>query len=126
MAKTQKRIVSKSLKKHAQILCLLSKVKPKVIKALISASDNSLIGTISSCTSDILNGVYTLTPTQKKRLKRYKSSLRKLTEKPSSLNTKRALLMKGGSMLPVLIGTIAPLLIKTILPKLFRKDKKKL
>ena len=126
MAKTQKRIVSRSLKKHAQILCLLSKVKPKVIKALISASDNSLIGTISSCTSDILNGVYTLTPTQKKRLKRYKSSLRKLTEKPSSLNTKRALLMKGGSMLPVLIGTIAPLLIKTILPKLFRKDKKKL
>lgn len=126
MAKTQKRIVSKSLKKHAQILCLLSKVKPKVIKALISASDNSLIGTISSCTSDILNGVYTLTPTQKKRLKRYKTSLRKLTEKPSSLNTKRALLMKGGSMLPVLIGTIAPLLIKTILPKLFRKDKKKL
>ena len=124
MAKTQKRTVSKRLKKHVQILCLLSKVKPKVIKALISASDNSLIRTISS--SDILNGVYTLTPTQKKRLKRYKSSLRKLTEKPSSLNTKRALLMKGGSMLPVLIGTIAPLLIKTILPKLFRKDKKKL
>ena len=126
MAKTQKRTVSKRLKKHAQILCLLSKVKPKVIKALISASDNSLIRTISSCSSDILNGVYTLTPTQKKRLKRYKCSLRKLTEKQSSLNTKRALLMKGGSMLPVLIGTIAPLLIKTILPKLFRTGKKKL
>ena len=124
MAKTQKRTVSKRLKKHVQILCLLSKVKPKVIKALISASDNSLIRTISS--SDILNGVYTLTPTQKKRLKRYKCSLRKLTEKQSSLNTKRALLMKGGSMLPVLIGTIAPLLIKTILPKLFRTGKKKL
>ena len=124
MAKTQKRIVSKRLKKHAQILCLLAKVKPKVIKALISASDNSLIKTISSCSSDILNGVYTLTPTQKKRLKRYKCSLRKLTERQTPLNTKRTLLMKGGSMLPVLIGTIAPLLIKAILPKLFRTDKK--
>ena len=120
MGQKRKGGVSKSLKKHAQILCLLAKVKPKVIKALIAASDNSLIQTISSCSSDILNGIYSLTPSQKNRLKRYRCSLRKLTEKRVSTSTKRALLMKGGSLLPVLIGTIAPLLIKSILPRLFK------
>lgn len=116
---------SKTVKKHAQILCLLSKLSPKVINSIIQNSDNGLIKTISSCSSDILNGYLPLTNIQKKRLSRYRYTLRRLVEHNTSLKDKKALLMKGGSMLPMLISTIAPFLIKSFLPKLFSVIKPK-
>lgn len=108
--------VSKNLKKHGQILCLLAKAKPKVIKSLIAGADNDLIKTISTCSLDLLNGEYALSSLEKKRLKKYKNSIRQLTDKKSSLKKKRALLMKGGSMVSALLGVVAPLLIKSIVP----------
>ena len=117
--------ISKSVKKHAQILCLLSKLKPKIVRLLIQNADTDLIKTITSCSHDILNGRYSLSPHQRKRLSKYRYALRRLIERKTPLNEKRALLMKGGSMLPILISTIAPFLIKTFLPKLFQSISRK-
>ena len=111
-----KKRVSRNLKKHGQILCLLSKAKPKVIKSIIAGSDNDLIKTISTCSLDILKGDYTLSSTQKNRLKKYKNLIRKLVDNKTSIKQKKAMLMKGGSMVSALLGVIAPYLISSIVP----------
>ena len=109
-----------SMKKNARVLCLLSKTSPKVIKAVISSSNNDLIKTISACSSNVLSGKYFLEQSEIDKLKKHKKALRNLSEKHTSVEDKRALLMKGGSLLPILIGTIAPILLDTFL-KLTRK-----
>ena len=108
--------VPSSLKKHAEIICLLAKAKPKVIRNIISSADKDLIKTVSACSYNVLKGNLEVTPSQKKRLHRYKESLRTISLKKTPLKTSRALLMKGSGLVTALLGTIAPLLLKAVVP----------
>ncbi|KAI8511957.1 hypothetical protein Bbelb_110570 [Branchiostoma belcheri] len=59
--------MSKRLHRHADCLRVLNKANPKLRKAILSSAPN-----------DLLKGNIRLTPTQKKGLARYKSTLRQL------------------------------------------------
>lgn len=111
----------KDIQKNAEILCLLAKAKPKVIKKLISTADKSLIRSISSCSSNILKGKVKLDPKQKKKLARYKNIIRRVAAKKTPFESKKSMLMKGGSLVAALLGTVAPMIIQTVLPSLVNK-----
>lgn len=108
--------VPPSLKKHAKVICLLAKAKPKAIRNIISSADKDLIKTVNACSYNVLKGNVKITPAQKRRLRQYRESLRTLALKKTPLKTSRALLMKGSGLVTALLGTIAPLLLKTVLP----------
>ena len=109
-----------SLKKHAKVICLLAKAKPKAIRNIISSADKDLIKTVNACAYNVLKGNVKITPAQKKRLRRYRESLATLSLKKTPLKTSRALLMKGSGLVTALLGTIAPLLLNTVLPAIVK------
>ena len=112
--------VPSSLKKHAEIICLLAKAKPKVIREIISSADKDLIKTVSACSYNILKGNLEVTPSQKKKLRRYRENLRTISLKKTPLKTTRALLMKGSGIVTALLGTIAPILLKSVVPAIIK------
>ena len=113
-----------NVRKHAHVLCVLAKAKPKVVKYILANSDKSLLRAISECSYNVLRGRVALTSSQKQRLNRYKTALRTLTQKRTSLVRKRALSQKGG-FLGTLLGAVAPLLIQTIGGLIAAKSRRK-
>ena len=71
-----KRIKLSFYKLHA-----LKDAKPKLRKAIISNCDKELIHTISECALNVLRGNVNLTDCQKKRLRKFKGSLRTVIDK---------------------------------------------
>ena len=78
------------------LLKLLSKAKPLAAKAIIKAADKELVDAVCECALNVLKGNVRLTPLQKQRLANHKRALRALPLKGRSLQTKKALLQKGG------------------------------
>ena len=78
--------------------------------ALLRSADEKLIKYICECALNVLKGVMTIKETQKQKLKKYKTTLRKLLKKPAHKNSwkgkKRYLVQKGGSFLPFLLTPI--------------------
>ena len=104
-----------SVKKHADVLCILAKAKPKLVKQIIANAEPSLIKSISECSLNILQGVIPLTANQKRKLVRYKNAMRQLIKKrPVARQKKKALLMKGG-FIGAILGTVAPILLSSLL-----------
>ncbi len=106
--------IPQSIKKHADILCVLAKAKPALVKAIIAKAEPSLIKAISECSYNLLRGNITLTPTQIRRLRSYKTAIRALASKKTPLTRKRALLQKGGLLPGALLASLAPMLISGI------------
>lgn len=104
-----------SVKKHADVLCILAKAKPKLVKQIIANAEPSLIKSISECSLNILKGVIPLTNNQKRKLRRYKNAMRQLIQtKSPNRQKKKALLMRGG-FIGSILGTIAPILLPALL-----------
>lgn len=114
------RLLPKNVRRHAHVLCVLAKAKPKVVKELLSGADAGLLKAISECSDNVLQGRVKLTSVQKRRLARYKTVLRTLVAKKTSCKTKKALAKKGG-FLGALLGTVAPFILKAIGGSLFRR-----
>ena len=108
-----------ALKRHADVLCVLAKAKPKLAKQLIAGAEPSLVKTLSQCSKNILRGNLPLTTTQKRKLSRYAKSLRTLSTKSGTVKKKKALLMKGG-LVGALAGAVAPLLLNLVTKALIR------
>lgn len=107
-----------NVRRHAHVLCVLAKAKPKVVKELLSGADVSLLKAISECSYNVLQGRVKLTSEQKRRLSRYKTVLRTIVAKNTSCKRKKALAQKGG-FLGALLGTVAPFILKAIGGTLF-------
>lgn len=108
------------LRKYAEVLCILSKSSPKVTKRLILTADPALLKTISECSLNVLRGAIPLTPLQKKRLSRYKSTIRIISKRSTSSSQRRALLQKGG-FVPILLKTILPLVLPSLVSFIGKK-----
>jgi len=91
--------------KHRDYLTLLSKSKNAIRrKKLLDAGDNGEICAVSECVKNILNGNVPLTPTQFKKLKKHRTTLRKLMHNiRGSTKEKRTLLKQKGGFLPMLL-----------------------
>ena len=98
----------KQLRKHAQMLKVLSSAKPNLQKAIINGAEKPLIETLCDCANNILKGYVSLSTNQKSRLRRHKQSLRSLT-KIRCLKRKKKILQSGGflgSLLAPILGVL--------------------
>src|SRR3989442_13340907 len=99
--------MSHTLKKFTPYLRVLQKSSPKVRKALMKKHCSpEFIKCICECVKNVLVGNVTLSPEHKRRLKRHKRSLRKLTLKKTSLKEKKRIVQSGG-FLGAMIGSVA-------------------
>lgn len=107
--------MSKRVKKHAAIIQWLSKAKPPIVRAVIKGADKDLVNTLCECGLNVLKGTVPLSPSQKRRLVRYKQVLRTLVRKKTSIKRKKALLQKGGflgAILGPVLGALGHLLFQ--------------
>lgn len=108
--------MSQRLKRNFPLLMWLCRAKPKAAKSVLKVVDRDVLETIGECCVNVLKGNVPLTPSQKKRLYKHRSTLRRLAStKRASDKVKRGLVQKGGflgSLLLPLISTLAPLLLK--------------
>lgn len=109
---------TKRLKKQWDLLKVLSKAKPKTVKAIIKDGDRELLHCLCECALNVLKGHVPLTPTQKKRLSRHKTHLRTLARRNINIGNKKKILQRGG-FVGALLGPVLGTLATTILPGLF-------
>lgn len=102
--------MSRRLRKHANILQTLNKCHPSVRKLIINNADKDLTNCLGECAHNILKGNVNLSQSEKTRLKKYKTHLRKVANKKSSIKNRKKILQTGG-FLPLLLGPI----IKSVL-----------
>jgi hypothetical protein len=87
-------------------------------KGIISNCDKRLLDDISECILNVLNGNIKLSDCTKRKLKKYKTSLRTLVDKRTPLSAKkRVIIQKGGFLLPLLTTVLT-----TLASLIFRKS----
>ena len=64
-----------NLHRHADAICILAKVQPKVFKQLVASAEKDLINTLLECASNIFNGNMILQPPQKHHLSSHADAL---------------------------------------------------
>jgi len=102
--------MSQTLKKFAPYLRVLHRSSPKVRNSLTKQHCSpEFIKCICECVKNVLVGNVNLSPEHKKRLKKHKSSLRKLVLKKTSLKEKKKIVQRGG-FLGALLGPIIKVL----------------
>lgn len=96
-----------SVRKHLPLLELVQVAKPKLRKSIILHCDLDLIKTIDECIFNTLHGNIPLADSEKEKLKKFKSILRKILSTKGGLNKKRKVISQhGGSFLPPLLEPI--------------------
>ena len=103
--------MSKAVQQNQNVLYYLSTAKPKYIKAILKASDKTLLKAIQELAK---NGLYTdlgLEPETVKRLKVHKRILKRLADTKIGYATlRRHLLRTGWKILPILIPPLLKVL----------------
>ena len=94
----------KPLVKYKYLLYTINEAKPKLRKAILKNSPNSLVKLISEICYNVLKGNCNINKHTMDQLKKHKKHLRVLASPSSNLNVKRArLIQTGGSFLPLLL-----------------------
>ena len=102
-----------NITKAKKTLILLANSKPNAVKQILKNANSHVIRAISEIALNCLNGVVSLTPAQKRKLKRYKKTMRDLSAPQTKLLAKRKIIQRGG-FVSALLGVGVPLLIKGI------------
>lgn len=100
------------LRKNANTLRLLAKCDKHTAKSIIKSAKPNLISCISDVCYNTLQGKVKLSPMEKRKLSKYKDNLRKVSNKSTTLKTKKELIQKGGflaALLRPLLSLIGPL-----------------
>ena len=98
-------MTEKVLRKHGEMLKFLERANPSVVKAALKTASPDLINTVCECSHNIMRLNVRLSPSQKRRLGRYKASLRALTQKTLSCKRRKHILQTGG-FIGALLGPI--------------------
>ena len=115
--------MSARVRKHADVLKVLSKGKPSLCKAIVKGADPDLIHCLCECAHNVLKGNVPLKSAQMTKLKRHQQDLRTIVKKQTSQKKKKAILQKGGFLPALLAPLLAPLiapLATQVLGKLLR------
>ena len=104
--------MSKLITKNKKALMLLSKANPKTVKKIILSANKSLISALSEICLNVLHGNIPLSPTHRRKIKKYRKNIRTLAGS-GALKAKRQVLQRGG-FISALLGIAAPLLFKGI------------
>jgi hypothetical protein len=87
----------------------------KFRKQLLKHADNELVRCICHCASKVLDGSIPITSDEKRRLKKYKSTLRLLRSPKKSFSAKKKVIVQSGgsflfSLIPAVVGALASLI----------------
>ena len=88
--------MSKRLKRHASTLKFLSSCDTPTAKAIIKSSKGDFINCISDVCHNILKGNLKISPTEKSKLQRHRSIIRKIADRKTTQKHKRLLIQRGG------------------------------
>lgn len=94
---------------YAALSHLASLKGSKFNRVLKSVCDQDLTKAICECSWNVLHGRVDISPTRLSKLKRYKNKLRALADKSIPLSRKKALVQKGGFILPLLTAVLPAL-----------------
>jgi len=102
-----------------ELLRLLAVLKPRTRKTVLKDADRSLIYSICELCDNTLAGNVPLSPSDKKKLSKYKALLRRLAKRGESWQKKKQILVQrgGGFFIPLLLSVVAPLLSNLIFGK---------
>ena len=101
--------MSEKVKREQEMLRFLVRAKPPAVKAIVKNASPHLIQTLCECCHNVLKGNVPLTPAQKRRLRRHKTSIRELTKKKLSLKKRKQILQQGG-FIGALLGPVISVL----------------
>ena len=103
------------VRKHAAMLQMIAKARPDLRKTLVKMADEDVIRAICECADNTLKGHVHLTSVQKRRLARYKKTLRRLVKRGEGWKKKRDLILQsGGFLLPLLAPVLGSVLAALI------------
>lgn len=103
------------IKRHAAMLKMIHKSRPKLRKSLLKMANKQLIRCICECASNTLKGNVELLPAEKRKLCRHRKILRRLVHKQEDWKAKRKLItQKGGFLLPLLAPIVGALIASLI------------
>jgi hypothetical protein len=95
------------LERNLDYIKVLCRCNPKQCKALLDGADPDLIKCLCECTSNVIKGNIPVSTGQRKKLSKYKTHLRFLSDKKVPLAKKKTkLVQKGGLLLPLLLPAV--------------------
>lgn len=112
--------MKKRLFGHRHLINVLATASPKLRKAILNQADKSLIQTLTESCHNVANGNIKISPCNLRKLKRYKSQIRKITCPKSGWQLKKKVLIQSGGFLPILMPIISSVLggiVSHFLPK---------
>lgn len=111
-----------SVKKHLPLLELLQKSKPKLRKSILTTCEIDFVRTLINCIYNTLNGNIKISDSEKKKLNKFKTILRKVLLTKGGLNKKREIIVQnGGGFLPCLLSPIVTAGIAQFAPEKLKK-----
>jgi hypothetical protein len=110
-------IMAQRVRKHLPTLKVLAASPPAVRKQILKTADDSLIKLLIECCYNTLYGDLKLTPANIKKLRKYKTTIRKIAQPAKNLKKKKKELVQSGSgfltvLLPSIISGLVTLLKK--------------
>jgi hypothetical protein len=110
---------AQEVKKHADILRLLYKAKPKVRAQLLARASRKLTSVLCSIAKNTLCGVIKLNEKEKKSLIKHKEQLRKIVKRGDNWQRKKLLFLEGGgALLSALLGPFLAIISSTLASKI--------
>jgi hypothetical protein len=106
--------VPKELLPHVQILKVLARSKPHVLKNQIDQLSPAVLRAIKNISKNTISGNVTLTKAQKTKLRKHNQELKELAKSRTSLRRTKTILQEGGflgALLTPLVGIISKLLL---------------
>lgn len=88
------------------MLYVLKNAKSKLRNNILKAADPDLIKALCDCTLNTLNGNVQIGSAAKRKLRRYKKELRKISCPKRNITSKRKLILQHGGFLPTLLGAL--------------------
>ena len=101
------------LRRHAPTLGYLANCDKHTAKSIITNAKPQLLHCISDVCYNVLKGNVPLSSKEKHKLQKYKSGMRKIADRKTTLKARKVLIQKGGFLgallTPLLGSVIAPL-----------------
>ena len=107
------------LKNNLNKLKFLSNCNKQLLTNILKSADKELIQSLNECVLNTLNGNIKLSVDERKKLEKFKYSLRKLLQIKPFYKKKKFLVQKGGFLQILLPSAIA--LISTLLENIIKK-----
>ena len=98
------------IKANYYALQVLKNARPKLRKAIVSNCNKDLLNSICECVLNVLNGNIRISDCTKRKLRKFRTSLRSLVDKRLPLVSKRQVIQQRGVfLLPLLSAVLSAL-----------------